>query len=53
MSRPRLVATDLDGDAREARVRMGAALDEADLRALLEFFRPYVPKKPKYAFHGD
>ena len=29
-----IVATDLDGDAREARVRIGAALDEADLRAL-------------------
>ncbi|SDK49497.1 ATP-dependent helicase HrpB [Paracoccus chinensis] len=29
-----IVATDLDGDAREARVRMAAALDEADLRAL-------------------
>ena len=29
-----IVATDLDGDAREARVRIGAALDEGDLRAL-------------------
>lgn len=29
-----IVASDLDGDAREARVQMGAALDEADLRAL-------------------
>ncbi|MBB1490298.1 MULTISPECIES: ATP-dependent helicase HrpB [unclassified Paracoccus (in: a-proteobacteria)] len=29
-----IVATDLNGDAREARVRMAAALDEADLRAL-------------------
>lgn len=27
-----LVATDLDGDNREARIRMGATLDEADLR---------------------
>ena len=26
---------------------------EADLRALLAFFRPYVPKKPEYAFYGD
>lgn len=26
---------------------------EADIRALLDFFRPYVPKKPEYAFHGD
>lgn len=26
---------------------------EADMRALLAFFRPYVPKKPEYAFHGD
>ena len=29
-----IVATDLDGDTREARVRIGAALDEGDLRAL-------------------
>ncbi|WP_112873530.1 ATP-dependent helicase HrpB [Paracoccus endophyticus] len=29
-----IVATDLNGDLREARVRMGATLDEADLRAL-------------------
>ncbi|MDG4647405.1 ATP-dependent helicase HrpB [Roseibacterium sp. SDUM158017] len=29
-----LVATDLDGDRREARVRIAARLDEADLRAL-------------------
>ncbi|MDT1060558.1 ATP-dependent helicase HrpB [Paracoccus sp. CPCC 101403] len=29
-----IVATDLDGDAREARVRMAAAVDEGDLRAL-------------------
>lgn len=27
--------------------------EQADLRALLAFFRPYVPKKPEYAFHGD
>ena len=26
--------------------------EQADLRALLEFFRPYVPKKPQNAFHG-
>ncbi len=26
---------------------------QADLRALLAFFSPYVPKKPEYAFHGD
>ena len=26
---------------------------EADLRALLAFFRPYVPKKPEYVFYGD
>ena len=26
---------------------------EADLKALLAFFRPYVPKKPENAFHGD
>lgn len=29
-----IVATDLDGDAREARVRIGATLDETDLRAI-------------------
>ncbi len=29
-----LVATDLDGDTREARIRLAAPLDEADLRAL-------------------
>lgn len=27
--------------------------EKADLRDLLAFFRPYVPKKPEYAFHGD
>lgn len=26
---------------------------EADLQTLLAFFRPYVPKKPEYAFYGD
>lgn len=26
--------------------------EQADLRSLLEFFRPYVPKKPHNAFHG-
>ncbi len=26
---------------------------EADLQVLLAFFRPYVPKKPEYAFYGD
>ncbi|WP_394560297.1 lysophospholipid acyltransferase family protein [Aquipseudomonas alcaligenes] len=26
---------------------------EADMRVLLAFFRPYPPKKPEYAFHGD
>jgi 1-acyl-sn-glycerol-3-phosphate acyltransferase len=26
---------------------------EADIRALLAFFHPYVPKKPENAFHGD
>ncbi|HRO16278.1 MAG TPA: ATP-dependent helicase HrpB, partial [Paracoccus sp. (in: a-proteobacteria)] len=29
-----IVATDLDGDAREARIRIAAALDESDLRGL-------------------
>lgn len=29
-----IVATDLDGDAREARIRMAAAVDEAEIRAL-------------------
>ncbi|MGQ7959817.1 lysophospholipid acyltransferase family protein [Pseudomonas sp. SP16.1] len=27
--------------------------ERADLAAMLAFFRPYVPKKPQYAFHGD
>ena len=27
--------------------------EQADLAAMLAFFRPYVPKKPQYAFHGD
>ena len=27
--------------------------EQADLSAMLAFFRPYVPKKPEYAFHGD
>jgi len=27
--------------------------EKADLTAMLAFFRPYVPKKPEYAFHGD
>ncbi|WP_299358085.1 ATP-dependent helicase HrpB [uncultured Paracoccus sp.] len=31
---PLIVATDLDGDAREARIRMAAPLDETELRAL-------------------
>lgn len=26
---------------------------EADIGALLAFFRPYVPKRPENAFHGD
>ncbi|KTF07119.1 hypothetical protein MGSAQ_001386, partial [marine sediment metagenome] len=29
-----IVAVDLDGDQREARIRMAATLDEAELRAL-------------------
>ncbi|WP_375741033.1 lysophospholipid acyltransferase family protein [Pseudomonas boanensis] len=27
--------------------------EQEDLRQLLAFYRPYVPKKPGYAFHGD
>ena len=27
--------------------------EQADLAAMLAFFRPYVPKKPQNAFHGD
>jgi 1-acyl-sn-glycerol-3-phosphate acyltransferase len=27
--------------------------ERADLKTILAFFRPYVPKKPEYAFHGD
>lgn len=45
-------------DYANRRVVIGAPLmptgdAEADLRALLAFFRPYQPKKPEYAFHGD
>ena len=27
--------------------------EAADLKAILEFFRPFIPKKPEYAFCGD
>ncbi|MDA8485604.1 lysophospholipid acyltransferase family protein [Pseudomonas resinovorans] len=27
--------------------------EQADLQQLLAFYRPYVPKKPDYAFNGD
>lgn len=27
--------------------------EAADLKAILAFYRPFVPKKPEYAFHGD
>ncbi|WP_322978882.1 lysophospholipid acyltransferase family protein [Pseudomonas sp. C11] len=27
--------------------------EQADLATMLAFFRPFVPKKPEYAFHGD
>lgn len=45
-------------DFANRRVLIGAPFQptgdaEADLQALLAFFRPYVPKKPEYAFYGD
>ncbi|MCG4452612.1 lysophospholipid acyltransferase family protein [Pseudomonas sp. MMS21-TM103] len=27
--------------------------EAADLKEIFAFFRPYIPKKPEYAFHGD
>ncbi|MGE8497286.1 MAG: lysophospholipid acyltransferase family protein [Pseudomonas sp.] len=27
--------------------------ETGDLRKILAFYRPFVPKKPQYAFHGD
>ena len=45
-------------DYRNRRVVIGPTFqptgdEKADLAAMLAFFRPYVPKKPDYAFHGD
>ena len=45
-------------DFANRRVVLGAPFQptgdaEADLQVLLAFFRPYVPKKPEYAFYGD
>lgn len=45
-------------DYANRRVVIGAPLlptgdAQADLSTLLAFFRPYVPKKPEYAFLGD
>jgi 1-acyl-sn-glycerol-3-phosphate acyltransferase len=45
-------------DYRNRRVVIGPTFqptgdEQADLAAMLAFFRPYVPKKPEYAFHGD
>ena len=27
--------------------------EAADIRAILAFYRPFIPKKPEYAFYGD
>lgn len=45
-------------DYRNRRVVIGPAFQptgdvDADIRTLLAFFRPYEPKKPENAFHGD
>lgn len=45
-------------DYRNRRVVIGSVFEptgdaKADLKVLLAFFRPYEPKKPEYAFHGD
>lgn len=45
-------------DFQNRRVVIGPAFwptgDEAsDLREILAFYRPFIPKKPEYAFHGD
>jgi len=45
-------------DYQNRRVVIGPAFhpsgdEQADLAAILAFFRPYVPKKPEYAFLGD
>lgn len=45
-------------DYRNRRVVIGPTFrptgdEKADLANILAFFRPYVPKKPEYAFHGD
>jgi len=45
-------------DFQHRRIVIGAPLqptgnEEADLRQLLAFYRPYVPKNPDYAFNGD
>ena len=45
-------------DYAEKRIVIGPAFQPtgdqaADLRAMLDFFRPYPPKKPECAFYGD
>lgn len=45
-------------DFQHRRIVIGAPFqptgnEEADLRQLLAFYRPYVPKNPDYAFNGD
>lgn len=45
-------------DFQHRRIVVGAPFqptgnEEADLRQLLAFYRPYVPKNPDYAFNGD
>lgn len=45
-------------DYRNKRVFIGPTFwpsgdEAADLAQILAFYRPFVPKKPEYAFHGD
>ncbi|MDH1262942.1 lysophospholipid acyltransferase family protein [Pseudomonas sp. GD03944] len=45
-------------DFQNRRVVIGPAFwptgdEAADLREILAFYRPFIPKKPEYAFHGD
>ena len=45
-------------DYQQRRVVIGSSFmptgdEAADLTAILAFYRPYLPKKPEYAFYGD
>jgi len=45
-------------DYRNKRIYLGPPFwpsgdEQADLKQILAFYRPFVPKKPEYAFHGD